>query len=102
MVPTSVALVFDNDSNFLNWGSFNIITMGLENLILLLVLSIIFMPVILIIGCLVLVMTCNWSRNFRSGYVKLLLKLFQVCLVHSICVFIMLIIFLLTSMALVG
>lgn len=51
--------------------------MGLENLIFFLLLGVIFLPFILAIGCLVLVMTCPWSRNFRSGYVNLLLKIFQ-------------------------
>lgn len=43
-----------------------------------LLLSVLFLPFILAIGCLVLVMTCSWSKNVRKGYVDLLLKIFQV------------------------
>ena len=51
---------------------------GLENLALLLVLSVLFIPFIVVIGVLVLVMTCSWSKNARKFYVNMLLKIFKV------------------------
>lgn len=52
--------------------------MGIENFLIFLLLSVVSVPIILAIGCLVLIMTCPWSKNLRKGYVDLLLKIFQV------------------------
>lgn len=52
--------------------------MGVENLVILVALSLILLPLILAIGILAFINTCKWSVNFRRGYVKVLLKIFQV------------------------
>ena len=51
---------------------------GPENLFLLLGLSVIFIPFIVLIGCLVLIMTSKFSKQARKFYVKMLLRIFQV------------------------
>ena len=52
--------------------------MGVENLVVLVALSLLLLPLILAIGIIAFINTCKWSVNFRHGYVQLLLKIFQV------------------------
>jgi len=51
--------------------------MGVENLVVLVALSLLLLPLILAIGIIAFINTCKWSVNFRHGYVQLLLKIFQ-------------------------
>ena len=52
--------------------------MGVDDFLLLIVLSVLLLPPISAIGVLVSIMTCSWSQNVRKRYVDLLLKIFEV------------------------
>ena len=52
--------------------------MGVENLAVLLLVSVACLPFIVVIGVLVLIMTCSWSKKLRRGYIDFLLRLFRV------------------------